>query len=207
MGQKGLTGGGQSTMTVPGHSARPPSQGLRALHPPLPLPDGVVADLRTDHAGETGAVSIYRGVLFFARDAAVRRFARQHLATEQLHLRCMEGWLAPEQHSRLLPLWRAAGWLTGALPALAGPRSVYATVAAVERFVDLHYAEQILRLRDQPALQALRRDLEACQADEIAHLDDALAAQGTGQPGLLLQAWTWLVSVGSRSAVAVCRHI
>lgn len=39
------------------------------------LPASLVADLRSDHAGETGAVVIYRGILAVTRDAgfAVRR--------------------------------------------------------------------------------------------------------------------------------------
>ena len=103
----------------------------------------LIADLRTDHAGETGAVMIYRGILAITRDAGVRHFAQAHLATETEHLAKIEPLLAPRQRSRLLPLWRIAGWLTGALPACIGPRAVYATIEAVETFVDQHYAEQI----------------------------------------------------------------
>ncbi len=33
-------------------------------------------DIRSDHAGETGAVMIYRGILAASRDPAVREFAR-----------------------------------------------------------------------------------------------------------------------------------
>jgi 3-demethoxyubiquinol 3-hydroxylase len=96
------------------------------------LPSWLVADLRTDHAGEAGAVMIYRGILATARDEAVRDFAQGHLATEAAHLAAIELLLAPRHRSRLSPLWRVAGWLTGALPAWAGPRAVYATIEAVE---------------------------------------------------------------------------
>jgi demethoxyubiquinone hydroxylase (CLK1/Coq7/Cat5 family) len=37
------------------------------------LPNQVLADLRTDHAGEVGAVCIYLGVLFITRDPSVAR--------------------------------------------------------------------------------------------------------------------------------------
>jgi len=50
------------------------------------LPSWVFADLRTDHAGEVGAVCIYQGVLKFARDPVLRAFAEHHLTTEQKHL-------------------------------------------------------------------------------------------------------------------------
>ena len=68
------------------------------------LPATLLSDLRTDHAGETGAVMIYRGILATTRDAAVRRFAQMHLATEEGHLGAIEPLLAPRQRSRLLPL-------------------------------------------------------------------------------------------------------
>ena len=171
------------------------------------LPAEVVADLRTDHAGETGAICIYQGVLQFARDPGLRAFAQRHLATEQAHLNQINAWLPKANRSRLIPLWRLAGWLTGALPALAGPRAVYATIEAVETFVDQHYEEQVHRLAAHPELHSLRQTLLDCQGDEVAHRDEAAAAQGPGQAGVLLRVWCWLVGVGSRQAVGVCRHI
>jgi ubiquinone biosynthesis monooxygenase Coq7 len=171
------------------------------------LPSEVVADLRTDHAGETGAICIYQGVLQFARDPELRAFAQRHLATEQAHLHQIEAWLPRADRSRLLPVWRLAGWLTGAIPALLGPRAVYATIEAVERFVDQHYEEQVRRLEAHPELRSLRQTLLDCQGDEVAHRIEAAAARGPGKPATLLRVWCWLVDVGSKGAVAVCRHI
>jgi len=171
------------------------------------MPGSLVADLRSDHAGETGAVWMYRGILRFAHDPALRDFAQRHLATEQSHLAIIEGWLSVAERSRLLPLWRLAGWITGALPALLGPKAVYATIEAVERFVDGHYAEQIARLDTHPELGALREALIACQADEVAHRDEASAARGSHPAGGVQRAWSWLVHAGSQAAVAVCRRV
>jgi ubiquinone biosynthesis monooxygenase Coq7 len=171
------------------------------------LPVDVVADLRTDHAGETGAVCIYQGVLRFARDPTLRAFAEKHRATEQAHLHLIEAWLPPADRSRLLPLWRLAGWLTGALPALFGPRAVYATIEAVETFVDQHYEEQVQRLQALPSLRPLQLALIECQGDEVAHRNEAAAARGPQPPGWWLRAWCRVVASGSRSAVGVCRLI
>lgn len=171
------------------------------------LPTHVLADLRTDHAGETGAVCIYRGILFAARDPGIRAFAWRHLATEQVHLELINAWLPVQHRSKLLPAWRVAGWLTGALPALAGPRALYATIEAVERFVDVHYSEQVHRLSSQPEWQSLRETLLTCQRDEVAHRDEAAAARGPQAPRGLLSVWCRLVDVGSRAAVGICRHI
>jgi ubiquinone biosynthesis monooxygenase Coq7 len=168
----------------------------------------VYAHLRTDHAGEVGAVCIYQGVLQFARDPELRAFAEHHLATEQNHLRLISGWLPAAQHSRLLPLWRLAGFLTGALPALFGPKAVYATIEAVETFVDHHYEEQILALSRQIEFRNLRQTLLDCQADEVAHRDEAAAAsRGFSQSGWVLRAWCAMVGAGSKAAVNLIRHI
>jgi 3-demethoxyubiquinol 3-hydroxylase len=171
------------------------------------LPGWVFADLRTDHAGEVGAVCIYQGVLRFARDPALRSFAEHHLLTEQKHLRLISAWLPSSQRSRLLPIWRLAGFLTGALPALFCPRAVYATIEAVETFVDHHYEEQILALASQPALSDLRQTLLDCQADEAAHRDEATTARGPGQPAWLLRVWCAMVGAGSKAAVSLIRFI
>ena len=140
------------------------------------LPAKVFADLRTDHAGEVGAVFIYQGVLQFARDPMLRAFAEHHLVTEQKHLLLIAGWLPKAEYSRLLPLWKLAGFLTGALPALFGSKAVYATIEAVETFVNQHYEDQIRALESKPELSDLRQTLLDCQADEVAHRDEAAAA-------------------------------
>jgi ubiquinone biosynthesis monooxygenase Coq7 len=172
------------------------------------LPAWVFAHLRTDHAGEVGAICIYKGVLQFASDPVLRAFAEHHLATEQNHLRLISGWLPPSQYSRLLPLWRLAGFLTGALPALFGPKAVYATIEAVETFVNHHYEEQILALARQIELRNLRQTLLDCQADEVAHRDEAAAAaRGFSHSSWILRAWCAMVGAGSKAAVTLIRHI
>ncbi len=170
------------------------------------LPEWLVRDLRSDHAGETGAVAIYRGILAVSRDPGVRAFSREHLATEREHLALMDEALPRRFHSLFLPLWRVAGFLTGALPALLGPRAVYATIDAVETFVDRHYAEQIERLDRTGAHPALRATLERSRLDEVAHRDEARDALHA-PPGVLLRTWCRLVGSGSAGAVALARRL
>ena len=171
------------------------------------LPNSVLADLRTDHAGETGAVFIYLGILQFTRNPALRVFAEHHLVTEQSHLRHIQSWLPKAHYSRLLPLWRLAGFITGALPALISARAVYVTIQSVETFVNQHYDDQVRSLESKPALAELRQILLECQSDEVAHRDQAAAALGQKKTGVLLRFWSVLVGAGSQAAVAVCRYI
>ena len=169
-------------------------------------PDWLVAELRSDHAGETGAVMIYRGILAFCRDPDVRHFAERHMATEQGHLRLLEEVLPPQQRSRLLPMWRVAGWLTGAIPALFGPRAVYATIDSVESFVDHHYQQQLDRLDAENIFPELRAMLAKCQEEEVHHRDEARELHG-GMVGALLRAWGAIVGAGSEAAVAAARRV
>ena len=124
-------------------------------------------ELRSDHAGETGAVYIYKGIKTIARlvnDRELVSFAENHGATESEHLELMETVLAKNLQSRLLLLWRIAGWLIGAIPALFGRRAVYATIAAVETFVEQHYQAQIDHLLLNRSHQGLLQLLQRCQA-------------------------------------------
>ena len=41
------------------------------------------AFLRSDHAGEVGAVYIYKGILKIAKDPELVNFSKRHLATEE----------------------------------------------------------------------------------------------------------------------------
>jgi ubiquinone biosynthesis monooxygenase Coq7 len=170
------------------------------------VPASLWPELRSDHAGEAGAVEIYRGILAVSRDPGVRQFAQHHLRTESRHLELMEGLVPPSRRSRLLPLWRLAGRITGALPALCGPAAVYRTIAAVEEFVDRHYADQVRQLAGRPAHRDLRALLEACRADEAAHRDDALG-RTAGRPSVVARIWARLVGVGSAVGVALARRV
>lgn len=173
------------------------------------LSSHLLRELRSDHAGETGAVMIYRGLAAVAgwrKNPELIDFAKRHGATELDHLRQLESWLAPGHRSRLLGAWRIAGWLTGALPALAGPRAVYATIAAVETFVDRHYQQQIDHVQQHGGPEGLLALLLHCQAEEQAHRDEAAALAG-GPPSGALRAWCALVGTGSDAAVTLARRV
>jgi ubiquinone biosynthesis monooxygenase Coq7 len=176
-----------------------------AVESDIDIPADMLPALRSDHAGETGAVCIYTGILALSRDPAVREFARRHQATEEGHLQIMERIVPRQQRSRLLPLWRLAGWLTGALPALFGSAAVFRTVDAVESFVDRHYLEQIVALDDRPRCRMLRDLLQSCREDELQHRDEA--RERLRAPGLVSRLWVAMVGAGSRAGVYLASRV
>jgi ubiquinone biosynthesis monooxygenase Coq7 len=163
--------------------------------------------LRSDHAGEVGAVYIYKGILSIAKDPALVEFSKRHLETEKEHLRKIEEVLPVSKRSKLVGIWKVAGYLLGFLPSLFGPRIVFATIEAVESFVEDHYEEQLkyLRAQNDPD-QALIDLLQSCQDDEIEHKNES-AIKKRSTPGILLNLWMKIVGWGSSSAVKVAKII
>lgn len=174
-----------------------------------PYSEYLEQELRSDHAGETGAVYIYKGIIAIAtllKNQELICFAKEHVATEAEHLRLIEAVFEEKYRSRLLGPWRIAGWLTGAIPALFGRKAVYATIDAVETFVEQHYQEQINHLKVHSGYEQLLDLLVRCQADEINHKNEARSKASPSLP-LALRAWCAMVGSGSAIAVLLARRI
>jgi ubiquinone biosynthesis monooxygenase Coq7 len=181
-------------------------QTIDILPPVSALPEWLRRDLRSDHAGETGAVYIYRGILALSRDEGIRAFATEHLATELEHLDAFERWLGRRDKSRLIPLWRIAGWLLGATSLIGGRRGVFLTIEAVETFVVEHYARQIGAIGETQGLQDIRGMLARFMHDEDHHREDA-ALRKDAEAGALARLWSAIVGGGSAGAVVVSRRL
>lgn len=170
--------------------------------------DYLEQELRSDHAGEVGAVAIYQGMRFMAKlkgDKELLAFADNHSTTEIQHLEQISQLIPQSQRSRLSPVWQVAGWLTGAVPALFGRTCVYATIDAVETFVDQHYQQQIDKLSFYPEHNKITAVLIKCQQDEQHHQQDAASKYFSINP--VLDAYKRVIGAGSGIAVAVCRRI
>jgi len=139
-------------------------------------------ELSSNVAGETGAVHIYKGALAamkvrplsFSCSSDAADFAMEHVANESAHLRMFQAVVPHGKHTRLLPMWRAAGWVLGFFPTLlGGSKALYVTVESVETFVEEHFQEQIVPLKKQDNCPELLRLLEHCCEDEVHHKEDA----------------------------------
>ena len=171
----------------------------------------VRAELRASHAGETGAVWIYRGILLvnrLKRNADIETFARHHLATEKDHLIQFENLIHRFRGSALLFIWVFAGFTMGALSMMLGRNWVYYTIYKVESFVDVHYRQQIKSLSEHSFSNKVEMIamMEACNADEQAHRDEAFNAI-IDKPTLAMRVWGWFVGNGSHCAVVIAKRL
>ncbi len=174
-------------------------------------------ELRASHAGETGAVWIYRGALFAEfisslfrisqTESDIKHFIRDHLKTEREHLFIFETEMPLFRGSFILPLWIAAGFITGFLPRLLGRNCFFYTIYCVEQFVDMHYSDQCesMQALPIPPSNVIER-FKHCQKDEQHHRDEALALM-TRKPSLAMRLWGLAVEKGSSLAVAIAKLI
>jgi ubiquinone biosynthesis monooxygenase Coq7 len=182
-------------------------------HPPAPGRGAVEARLaeilRVDHAGELGAVHIYRGqrAVFDAgrdRQAVAGQLAEME-AHEAEHLEAFDRLLTERgvRPSLLAPLWRTAGFALGAATALMGEKAAHACTEAVETVIERHYAGQIDELEGrEPELAA---DLTRFRADELAHRDQAVDGGAREAPAYPLLAG--LIRAGCRLAIKVSEKV
>ncbi len=181
-------------------------------HPAMPglgSPERRLAEMiRVDHAGEYGAVQIYRGQkAIFDRVAAKSRAAKiiaEMEAGEQEHLKTFDRLLAQRnvRPTLMAPIWRIAGFGLGAATALMGERAAHACTEAVEEVIEEHYGRQSSHLNDDAEL---KRIVDKFRADEIAHKDKAVAEGARSAPGY--GALSAVIKLGCRVAIRVSEKI
>ncbi|MFS2317112.1 demethoxyubiquinone hydroxylase family protein [Maricaulis sp. D1M11] len=135
--------------------------------------------IRVDHAGEYGAVAIYRGQrAVFGKLPHKARIADQleeMEADEQHHLDAFDG-LIMEHKARptvLAPIWNIAGQALGAGTALMGEKAAHACTEAVETVIEAHYAGQVEELREMGE-DELATLFDKFREEEVAHRDLAV---------------------------------
>ena len=165
--------------------------------------------LRVDHAGELGAVYIYRGqraVLNRAPGKDRIAFQLQEMEVHEAdHLAAFDR-LLNERRVRptlMAPLWRAAGYALGAGTALLGEKAAHACTEAVETVIEQHYAGQIAELATrEPGLAA---DLGRFRDEELAHRDQAVAEGARAAPAYPLLAA--VIRTGCRAAIKISEKL
>ena len=181
--------------------------------PARPGPGGPAARLaeilRVDHAGELGAVHIYRGQrAVLNRASGQDRIAwqlQEMEAQEAVHLAAFDRLLTERgvRPTLMAPLWRAAGFALGATTALMGEKAAHACTEAVESVIEQHYAGQIAEVAEaEPALAA---DLTRFRDDELAHRDLALAEGAREAPAYPLLAA--VIRAGCRAAIKISEKL
>lgn len=180
-----------------------------------PLPGQAVRErrlaemIRVDHAGEFGAVQIYRG----QRAVFERIESKSHAARligemeegEQEHLQTFDRLIAERgvRPTAMAPIWRVAGFGLGAVTALMGEQAAHACTEAVEEVIEEHYGRQSNELRGVDS--ELKHVVDRFRADEVAHKEAAIEQGARSAPGYpLLSA---VIKLGCRAAIRISEKI
>ncbi|MGE0595465.1 MAG: demethoxyubiquinone hydroxylase family protein [Hyphomonadaceae bacterium] len=165
--------------------------------------------IRVDHAGEFGAVHIYRG----QRAVFDRVGAKSHAASliaemeagEQEHLRTFDRLIAERgvRPTLMAPIWRAAGFGLGAVTALMGERAAHACTEAVEEVIEEHYARQSDALDGVD--EELKDVVDRFRADEVAHKETAIDQGAREAPGY--EVLSAVIRFGCRAAIRISEKI
>jgi ubiquinone biosynthesis monooxygenase Coq7 len=172
----------------------------------ISVPMSMIGWMRSNHAGETGAVWIYIGsrCVFWNKD--IKKMSREHYQTEKNHLIIMNHLLKNQNKSKLLLIWRVLGFSLGFFSAVFGYRFFCVTIQAVETFVEKHYQEQIEYLYTHSISYDLLKVLEICCEEEVEHQNDAELKKGKIN-NYIENFWSRIVGSGSSLAVSISKLI
>jgi 3-demethoxyubiquinol 3-hydroxylase len=165
--------------------------------------------LRVDHAGELGAVHIYRGqraVLNAAPHKDRIAYQLQEMESQEAeHLAAFDSLLNRHKvrPTLLAPVWRAAGFALGVGTALMGERAAHACTEAVETVIEEHYAGQVEELKSRDP--ALAETLSRFRDEELAHREVAIEEGAREAPGYGLLAA--VIRAGCRAAIKISEKV
>lgn len=158
--------------------------------------------LKVNHAGEFGAVNIYRSQLFVARVFMKDQvpLIENFLADEKRHLDIFWQEIQRRNGVKCKSYWLCGlgGYVMGFISGLMGRRGIMACTWAVENVVVNHLHSQISYLRNKDDLEALKA-VEAILEDEQNHRDTGFEAGGTGN--ILYQPLRFLISTFTEGVI------
>lgn len=181
--------------------------------PPMPgegARERLLAEMvRVDHAGEFGAVQIYRGqrAVFGRSDskAHAARVVAEMEAGEQEHLRTFDRMISERgvRPTIMAPVWRVAGFGLGAVTALMGEKAAHACTEAVENVIEEHYARQSAALAGVD--EELKDVVDRFREEELAHRDTAIEQGAREAPGYAVL--SAVIKLGCRAAIRISEKI
>ena len=131
--------------------------------------------LKVNHAGEHGAIRIYRAQIWIARWRCpdVVPFLEETLAHEVNHCALFRAAMTPRgtRPCRIMSLWGNGGYILGALTALMGRQGIWICTAAVEAAVHRHLEDQLFFLSGRDG--ELHDLIKGIQIEELSHLHHA----------------------------------
>ncbi len=163
--------------------------------------------IRVNHAGEYGAIRIYKGQLAVLGKSSVGPTIKHMAEQEQDHFDLFDKEIKDRQvrPTALSPIWHVAGFALGAGSALLGKRGAMACTVAVESVIDEHYRDQLKDLEKLPEEKDLKDKIAKCHAEELEHHDTSLELEAEKLPGY--KVFSAFVKTASRTAIWLSKRV
>lgn len=131
--------------------------------------------IRVDHAGEYGAVRIYKGQIAAIRNDSTRSVIAHMLEQEKTHFQFFNNKIKTEniRPTIFMPLWHVAGFVLGFATSFLGAKTAMLCTEAVETVIDEHYSDQIVDLKNAHDQQDLVDTIDQYRLEELEHKDIA----------------------------------
>jgi 3-demethoxyubiquinol 3-hydroxylase len=157
--------------------------------------------LKVNHAGEHGAIRIYRAQIWIARWRCpdVVPFLQETLAHEVSHCALFRAAMTPRgtRPCRVMSLWGNGGYALGAVTALMGRQGIWICTAAVEAAVHRHLEDQLFFLSGRD--DELHDLIKSIQVEELSHLHHA--EDNITYSGVPARFLNWIVSRSTDVAI------
>ena len=166
--------------------------------------------IRVNHAGEHGAVAIYKGqinALKLMGDKKTLPLIYDMLEGEKVHAKEFDKIIEKKKTrvTALMPLWHLSGFTLGVASALGGRDTLMACTEAVEEVIDKHYSDQIKELEDSKKEPEILEIIKQFHEDELEHEEIAKNEISENTPAL--KAFKKIVKVGCRAAISLSEKI
>jgi ubiquinone biosynthesis monooxygenase Coq7 len=161
--------------------------------------------IRVNHAGEYGAIRIYKGQIAALKNSAHKDILQHMYDQEKAHLKTFDELIIERKvrPTALSPLWHAAGYLLGYATGLMGEKAAMACTVAVEEVIDEHYQEQENCLGNDE--KKLKKIIQKCRADEQNHRDIGFSHGAKEAPGYTLL--THSIKAASKLAIWLSKRL
>ena len=165
--------------------------------------------IRVDHAGERGAVKIYKGQLLalntFVKDESLKKTIEEMKIHEKEHCEFFENEIKKRKipPTKLLPLWDLLGVGLGFGSTLLGKKAAMLCTASVEEVIDEHYLNQIKQLGNNE--KNLKKKITKFRQDELNHKDIAYEKGATKKGAYSIL--DLMIKTGSKIAINISEKI
>lgn len=160
--------------------------------------------IRVNHAGEYGAVQIYKSQLNTLKDQKQKNIIQHMLEQEQKHLEFFEQQIKDNniRPTIMLPIWKILGSILGKAPS---NKIAMMVTESIETMINQHYKEQINYLNTQPEYKELQKTIEKFRQEEMEHHD--IAVQNGSKSAPIYNILNYVVKKSCKLAIKISKKI